>query len=159
MLTHPVLLPLLFVDAPAWLILSGCVAGHLACGLFIGIVFQTTHLFEGTRFGRRGASHVEHVFATTSDFAPGSRIVTWITGGLNIHVAHHLLPGVSHLHLPALARIIEELACAHGLPCRKETVLGAPRSHLRLLAALGRGTYQTSSCPAGAPPAAPTPAP
>jgi linoleoyl-CoA desaturase len=142
-LGYSLLVPLAIVLAPAWQVVLGALLGHVAGGLTIGIVFQTTHLAEGTTFptpDARGAldlSFSEHVLATTAEFAVESPIVTWIAGGLNLHVTHHLFPHVSQVHLPALSRIVRETAREHGVPYRSFGLVAAIRSHVRVLRALG----------------------
>ena len=40
----------------------------------------------------------------------------YIFGGFNTHIAHHLFPNISHIHYPALTRIIRDTLNEHGLP-------------------------------------------
>lgn len=135
--------PLVLVNAPWWQIVLGCLAGHFVCGTTIGVVFMTTHLAQDTVFPEADADHVlpqahaEHILATTADFSTTNPVVTWLAGGLNLHVAHHLFPSISQVHLPALTKIVKEVAREHGLVYREYTLFGALRSHLRLLKHLG----------------------
>lgn len=137
------MVPLAVVKAPWYLIVLGCFAGHFVCGLTIGIVFMTTHLAQDTSFPEADGEaflplpHAEHILATTADFSVGNPLVTWIAGGLNLHVAHHLFPSISQIHLPQITKIVEEVAREHGLSYRRYSLLGALRSHLRLLKQLG----------------------
>jgi len=58
----------------------------------------------------------------TANFAPGARILSWYVGGLNYQVEHHLFPRISHVHYPALNKIVREtmrLARQSNLPSRK----------------------------------------
>jgi linoleoyl-CoA desaturase len=143
MMGYSFVLPLVLVKAPAWQIVLGCLAGHFACGIMIGVVFMTTHLAQDTTFPEADANglladpHAEHILATTADFSVGNPVVTWLAGGLNLHVAHHLFPSISQVHLPQITKIVAELARRYGLRYRSYTLLEALLNHLRLLKRLG----------------------
>ncbi len=115
-------------------------------GVTLGLVFQLAHCVEGTEFEAPRApgaqlprAFVEHQLATTADFAPRSRLVTWYVGGLNFQVEHHLFPRISHLHYPALAEIVRATCAERGLVHRRhETLWGALASHVRFMRRLGR---------------------
>ena len=53
---------------------------------------------------------------TTSDFSPNSAVISWLVGGLNYQIEHHLFPRVSHVHYPALSKIVKEKCEAFNLP-------------------------------------------
>ncbi len=143
-LTYSVLVPVFVLPAPAWQTLLACLVGHMVCGLAIGVIFQTTHLAIDTEFpepdalGRLPHSYVRHVLLTTADVAPRNRVFTFIAGGLNIHVAHHLFPRISQMHLPAVARIVKQTALEHGMPYRELGIVEAISSHVAALKRLGR---------------------
>jgi linoleoyl-CoA desaturase len=143
MAAYSFILPLAVVNAPWWQITLGCLVGHFVCGTTIGIVFMTTHLAEDSIFPEADADnllprpHAEHILATTADFSVANPLVTWIAGGLNLHVAHHLFPSISQVHLPQITRIVREVALEYGLAYREYSLFGALRSHLRLLKRLG----------------------
>ena len=94
-----------------------------ATGVVISIVFQLAHCVEEVQFPTAPAAGekvelpwVEHQLATTMDFAPRNRLLTWYLGGLNFQVEHHLFPRVSHVHYPALAPIVRDVCREHGVP-------------------------------------------
>jgi len=132
-------LPLAILPNPWWEIAVGWLAGHMLCGIALGVIFQTTHLHERTTFvepdarGVIAGSFAQHILATTAEVAVENRIFTWLAGGLNLHVTHHLFPAVSQTHLPALSRIVRETARDHGAPYVHYTLLGALRSHIAML--------------------------
>ncbi|MET0637130.1 MAG: acyl-CoA desaturase [Chitinophagaceae bacterium] len=141
---YMLILPILVIDAPAWQVIAGFIAGNLVGGIALGVIFQVTHLSDYTVFvepdqeGVIPTTFPMHIMRTTSDFATGNKIVTWISGGLNIHVAHHLFPKISQVHLPAIAKILKETAFEFNVPYKEyPTVLAAIKSHLRLLKKLG----------------------
>lgn len=137
-------IPLVVLDLPVAYILIGFLSLHCIPGFFVALTFQLTHITETSEFvsrderGRIANSHALHTLRTNSDVAPGSRLLNWLSGGLNVHVTHHLLPDVAHVHLPDLAPIVAETCAEFGVPYHSHgTVLGALRSHVRLLKRLG----------------------
>ena len=118
----------------------------LVTGVTLGTVFQLAHCVEEAGFSRIPArdermarAWAEHQLATTVDFAPGNRWLTWYLGGLNFQVEHHLFPRVSHIHYRALAPVIRSVCVEFRVPHHShETMWGALRSHVRYLKRMGR---------------------
>ncbi len=143
-ITYLLIIPIWVIDVPAWQIIGGFLAGNIIMGITLGICFQVTHLTDRTVFvepdenGLINNTFPRHILATTADFATKNRIVTWISGGLNLHVTHHLFHKISQVHLPSLTKIVEQTAKEFGVPYKAyPTVFSALRSHLRLLKVLG----------------------
>lgn len=139
-----VVLPFVLIDQPWYLIALGILVVHLVAGITLGIVFQLAHVVEETAHpepdleGAMPQSWVVHELATTANFAPGNRFLSWYVGGLNYQVEHHLFPKVCSAHYPAISPIVRELATRHGLPYHSNpTFRGAVRSHLRTLRQFG----------------------
>lgn len=115
-------------------------------GITLATVFQLAHVVGETAFfappaaeGEIEQPFFEHQLATTSDFAPRNRLVTWYVGGLNYQVEHHLFPRIAHRHYPAIAPIVAEVCRERGAPYHcHETVRAALFSHVRFLRKLGR---------------------
>lgn len=116
------------------------------CGVVLSIVFQLAHVVEETEFINpvEKVTNVQdewaiHQVNTTVNFATKSKSVNWLLGGLNFQVEHHLFPRISHVHYPALNKIVKE-TCVEFNVYYKEfpTVLTALRSHLVHLKATGR---------------------
>lgn len=85
------------------------------CGLFISVVFQLAHIVEGTHFPEPNpeSNKIEtewavHQVTTTANFATKNKIISWLLGGLNFQVEHHLFPKVSHIHYPAINMFVKE---------------------------------------------------
>ena len=142
--SYTLIIPILVVDVPAWQIVAGFLAGNLVMGITLGIVFQVTHLSDHTVYAEpdeNGIIHKSfprHILSTTADFAPNNKIITWISGGLNLHVAHHLFPKISQVHLPAVTKIVQQTCREFGVPYKVyPTIFSALRSHLYLLKKLG----------------------
>lgn len=106
-----IVLPVYFVG---WLpALIGLFISGVMCGLCLAIVFQLAHVVTETEFTSSNAGKVEnewmiHQLSSTANFATKNRILTWLLGGLNFQVEHHLFPKISHIHYPALNKIVRE---------------------------------------------------
>ena len=128
---------------PLWKVIVCFVAAEFLLGLILGTVFQLAHCVEEATFPTPVAQRVErdwsmHQLDTTVDFARNNAVLTWFVGGLNFQIEHHLFPRICHVHYPALSRIVEEVARAHGVPYRcHDRLLSAIGSHYRWLRALG----------------------
>ena len=143
--TWSLVVPFVVLDLAWWQIGCGILAAHLVAGVTLGIVFQLAHVVEETAHPvpdevtrAMPESWVVHELATTANFAPTNRWLTWYVGGLNFQVEHHLFPKVCSRHYPAISRIVAELARQHDLPYHVHpTLTSAIRSHLRTLRTFG----------------------
>ncbi|MEQ9501727.1 MAG: acyl-CoA desaturase [Deltaproteobacteria bacterium] len=139
------------VAIPVWMhgpkltFLVGAITS-VVLGMTLGIVFQLAHvcgdallLAPPEQRERYPLAWAEHQVATTVDFATGHRFLSWYVGGLNFQVEHHLFPHVSHVHYPALARIVRETCAEFSVPLLEHATLkDALAAHFRHVAALGR---------------------
>lgn len=139
-------LPALVTSYSFGVIAAAYVVSQLVSGLTLAVVFQLAHVVEGPVFPRpdeRGVlktSWAEHQLRTTANFAPRGRVATFLVGGLNHQVEHHLFSGICHIHYPALSGIVRKTAADLGLPYYEhETFFAALASHYRVMRALGRG--------------------
>jgi linoleoyl-CoA desaturase len=140
-LTYMLVLPVVVIKEPLLLVLAAFFVVHLIVGISVVLVFQTTHVIEDTYFPldrNEFENGVYHVFATTADYATENPVVSWLVGGLNHHVVHHLCPYVCHTHYAPLTRIVKETAEEFGVPYRQHaTMTRAVWHHLQLLKQLG----------------------
>lgn len=139
-----VAIPIIVVGPLAWII------GYLTMGIVTGIVlayvFQLAHAVEGPEFDFVGSDDkiIEtewaiHQIKTTANFAPHNKIITWLVGGLNFQVEHHLFPRISHIHYPALSKIVKQHCLSFQLPYHSYPTLGqALASHIRTMKQLGQ---------------------
>ncbi|MCY7351574.1 MAG: acyl-CoA desaturase [Cytophagaceae bacterium] len=141
-------LPFIVLDITWWQLLLGFIAGHLAQGLVLGLVFQLAHVVEDMDFpvpneqGTIEENWAVHQMHTTANFARNSPIVNFLCGGLNMQIEHHLFPKVCHIHYPAISEIVKSTAEEFGVPyIEKVSFLSALQSHYRMLRKLGRGAY------------------
>lgn len=143
-ITYMLVIPILANNVPAWHIIAGFLAGNILMGITLGICFQLTHLNDRTVYvepDENGMIHntfPRHILSTTADFSTDNKIITWISGGLNLHVTHHLFHNISQVHLPALTKIVERTAKEFGVPYKAyPNIWTALKSHLHLLKVLG----------------------
>jgi linoleoyl-CoA desaturase len=139
-----ILVPIYFVGWMPWLV--GFLLVHITMGLTMSVIFQLAHVVEKTNFYAADAAPkvipvawAEHEIMTTTDFAPDNKLLSWFIGGLNFQVEHHLFPSVSHVHYPALRKIVMEQCDQFALPYHSyPTMRAAVASHVRFMKQLGK---------------------
>lgn len=106
-------LPILMVG---WIkALIGYIIVTFVCGLAISVVFQLAHVVEGTQFpvpdersNKIAQEWALHQISTTANFATQNKTISWLLGGLNFQVEHHLFPRISHVHYPQISKLVKE---------------------------------------------------
>jgi linoleoyl-CoA desaturase len=143
--SYALVLPMIILPFSWSLILLAFFCMHFVTGTLVSIVFQIAHIMPDTKFplpdekGFISDNWYEHQLATTSNFAPNSRILFWLIGGLNYQVEHHLLPDVCHVHYKKLTKIVSETAQEYGMPYHvKKSMFQAIVDHTKMLRALGK---------------------
>ena len=118
----------IFMVVPIYILgFSTWLVGFLIYGMFAGvvlsIVFQLAHTVEDTHFpqanvtsGKMEDEWAVHQLKTTANFATRNRLISWWVGGLNFQVEHHLFPRISHVHYPAISKIIKKACEDFGMP-------------------------------------------
>lgn len=142
---------ILFVGIPVYTIgftgwLVGFLVFALVAGITISIVFQLAHTVEHTHFpmpheetGRLDDEWAIHQLKTTANFAPRSKIISWLVGGLNFQVEHHLFPKISHIHYPAISKIVKQACSEFNVPyIEYPKMWQAVASHVNFLKQMGR---------------------
>lgn len=138
-------LPLLVLSITWWQLIIGFLAMHLAQGLTMGLVFQLAHVVEGTDYpvpnsaGTIEEAWAEHQMRTTANFASGSLLASFLLGGLNRQIEHHLFPKVCHVHYGKISQIVKQTAAEFNIPyIENPTFFGALKSHYLTLRRFGR---------------------
>jgi len=138
-------LPLILVPLAWYWILLGFFLMHFTSGLILSTIFQTAHVVPTSDYplpdsrNELNNSWAIHQLYTTADFAPRGKVFSWLIGGLNYQVVHHLFPNISHVHYRKMAPIVQETARKHNLPYHvNKTFLGAVYQHALMLKSLGR---------------------
>jgi linoleoyl-CoA desaturase len=114
-----IVLPILLLGFTTWLL--GFLLITMVTGFAISIVFQLAHTVEHTDFPLPGDSgKIENEWAihqihTTANFATKNKTISWLLGGLNFQIEHHLFPRISHVHYPAISKIIKKTCGEYGI--------------------------------------------
>ncbi|HEY0355531.1 MAG TPA: acyl-CoA desaturase, partial [Flavisolibacter sp.] len=137
-------LPIYTVGFTSWLV--GFLVFSLLAGFVISIVFQLAHTVEHTHFpvphedtGKLDDEWAIHQLKTTANFAPKNKFISWLVGGLNFQIEHHLFPKISHIHYSEIRRIIKQACAEYGVeyieyPKMRQAIV----SHVSFLKQMGR---------------------
>ncbi len=139
------ILPILLIPLPWYWILMGFFIMHFTSGIILSTIFQTAHVVPTSKYPLPDANNemdndwAVHQLYTTSDFAPKSHFFSWLIGGLNYQVVHHLFPNISHVHYKNMAAIVQEITQKHHLPYHiNKSFFGAVYQHALMLKSLGK---------------------
>lgn len=127
-----------------WLV--GFLISQMTLGLTLAVVFQLAHVIEHAEFEAAGTDPVKienewaiHQVKTTANFAFTNRIITWFVGGLNFQIEHHLFPRISHIHYPAISKIVKDTCEKFNLQyIYFPSTRAALASHVRMMHSMGR---------------------
>lgn len=141
-----IVLPIILIDLPAGQIILGFLLMHAICGIILALIFQSAHILEETAFfvpGKNGSMENNwaiHQLETTANFANTSTLFSWLIGGLNFQIEHHLFPNICHVHYKNIAKIVKQTTQDYDLPYHEHTTfVGALKSHFSYLDQLGKG--------------------
>lgn len=141
-------LPMYVLDLTWGQIMIGFLSMHFICGLILALIFQPAHVIEETDFyvpdenGSVENNWAIHQMRTTANFANGNRLFTWLVGGLNFQIEHHLFPQICHVHYKSISVIVKKTAEEFNVPYyQHDTFFAAVKSHYSLLNQLGTGQY------------------
>jgi linoleoyl-CoA desaturase len=131
---------------PIWAVAAIYGVTAIVVGIVLGVVFQLAHCVEQAQFpadggsGRIDKSWAVHQVETSVDFARSSLGASWLLGGLNFQIEHHLFSRICHVNYPAIAPLVERTCREFGIEYHCNTTFAAAlRSHYRWLRAMGRG--------------------
>jgi linoleoyl-CoA desaturase len=129
-----------------WLVLIFYALVTGVIGVVLSVVFQLAHCVEEADFPlpEGDTLRIENAWAihqveTTVDFARNSWLLSWLLGGLNFQIEHHLFPKICHIHYPALSKIVEQTCGEFGVKYQVHpTFWAGVVSHYRWLKRMGR---------------------
>ncbi|MBL0765822.1 acyl-CoA desaturase [Marivirga atlantica] len=149
--SYTLVLPALFIPQSFWLILLAHLCMQFITGLCLSIIFQIAHVMPSSEFpvpdeaGLLENNWSLHQLSTTTNFSPKNRWFSWLIGGLNYQIEHHLLPNISHVHYRDLSVIVKQTAEEFGLPYHtRKDFLTAIADHTRMLRDLGKKEMVTA---------------
>lgn len=141
---YVIVIPYFVLQIAFWQIALAFVLSHFMLGVMLSLVFQCGHFTEDAHYPEVEEHIIQdgwatHTLRTTCDFGTNNRILGALTGGINIHIPHHLFPSICHIHYRAIAPIIKQTALEFNLPYREyDSFTQAIGSHLKLLKRLGQ---------------------
>jgi len=136
-------IPLLFHSV--WKVLASYTLVAVTLGIVLSVVFQLAHVVEEADFPLpvQEVNIIEndwaiHQIETTVDFSRNNPFVTWLVGGLNFQVEHHLFPNICHVNYPAISKIVEQTCLEFGVRYNYHTSFWAGcLSHFHWLRRMG----------------------
>ncbi|MBN8837741.1 MAG: acyl-CoA desaturase [Sphingobacteriia bacterium] len=139
-----IVLPILLVGWLYWLV--GFLIFTLVAGFILSIVFQLAHTVEHTEFpvasldeNKLPDEFAAHQLKTTANFATKNKLISWLVGGLNFQIEHHLFPKISHVHYPAISEIVRNVCKEYKLQyIEYPTMRKAIGAHVRFLRQMGK---------------------
>jgi len=135
------IIPLFFHSI--WQVLASYGLASLVLGVVLGIVFQLAHSVEEADFPIAENYMLEndwaiHQIETTANFSRNNPYITWLIGGLNFQIEHHLFPNICHINYPAISKIVEQTCQEYGVRYNQHSSLWAGfQSHFRWLRRMG----------------------
>lgn len=141
-------LPMILLPVSPWLVLACFIFMHLISGTILSVIFQTAHVFTESEFpepdptGSMENNWAIHQLKTTTNFSTSNRFLTWLIGGLNFQVEHHLFANISHVHYPKISKIVAATAKEFGLQYQTHKYFwSAVIDHGSMLRKLGMKQY------------------
>jgi linoleoyl-CoA desaturase len=132
---------------PWWAVVCGYLIVTTVVSVVTAITFQLAHCVEEANFASPESLAADkrlwavHEVESTVNFCPNNPVLTWMLGGLNHQIEHHLFPRVAHTHYPQIAPIVQRNALKHGIRYTANpslrAALGSHQRHLRTLGRMG----------------------
>lgn len=139
------ILPMVIVPVAWYWTLIGFILMHYTGGFILTVIFQLAHVVPTSSYPLPDDNQnmennwAIHQLLTTADFSPNSKWFSWLVGGLNFQVVHHLFPNISHIHYKEIADILKKKAEKYNLPYNvNPTFFKAINQHMLMLKKLGR---------------------
>jgi len=121
-----------------WWVLLCATSYFFTWQMAIYITSGVPHMTDSSAASIKTDSWAYYVCSTTKDLKCGNRFYDWLTGGLNYHLEHHLLPSIPRDHLPKIRHIVEHTCREFGYPYHAyESFSAYFRDHYNYLAELG----------------------
>ncbi|QDA61156.1 fatty acid desaturase family protein [Hymenobacter jejuensis] len=139
-----IVLPIYMLGFVSWMI--GFLAFGSVAGFTLSLVFQLAHTVEHAAFpmpheitNKLEDEWAIHQIKTTANFATHNKVISWLVGGLNFQVEHHLFPKISHVHYPAISKIVKQMCEEFNIEYNEYPKMRyAVASHVSFLRQMGR---------------------
>ncbi len=136
------------------LVLSFYVLHWLLMGLVLVLTFLMAHItgVQETPCSREQVHRdwALHQLATTANFATGNWLLTWVVGGLNFQIEHHIFPKMSHTRHPLVHHVVKDYCGMRGVPYLEyPSFRSVLHAHYRNLKQLGTPPAEPAAAVAG----------
>ncbi|KAL7687113.1 putative fatty acid desaturase, cytochrome b5-like heme/steroid binding domain superfamily [Plasmopara halstedii] len=143
---HRIYIPLIVLQVDPARFWGVFFLAEFVTGWYLAFNFQVSHVSTACDYpgGEKEVTAIEDEWAISQikssvDYAHGSFLTAFLTGALNYQVTHHLFPGVSQYHYPAIAPIIMDVCKKYKvtytvLPTFKKALA----DHFKHLAIMGK---------------------
>ncbi|MDX1350447.1 MAG: fatty acid desaturase [Putridiphycobacter sp.] len=138
--TYILIIPLVFSSLPWPYFLLAFFCMNFFASLLITLALIPSHVAENSLFllpnkeGIMPTSWSHHQVLSVIDFATNNWFLNFFFGGFNHHIAHHLFPGINHIHSTKITPIIKKTVLEFDLPYNYEpSFINAYLSHFKLL--------------------------
>lgn len=144
--TFILVLPIILLPVSPWWVVGMFVAMHLTAGILLSMVFQPAHVIDTSTYYKTDKDMGEyenwlvHQLRTTTNFGMDNKVLSWLCGGLNFQIEHHLFPQICHVHYSEISKIVQKTVKEYDLPYHSQKTMGmAIYKHFSMLKQLGRG--------------------
>lgn len=134
-----IILPLLITPFSWWQVLIGLVTIHSVASITMTTIFQLAHVVKDAKQFKpdeNGVIHTSwpiHEILTTANFKT-NWLLSFLIGGLNYQIEHHLFPEINHRHYPAISIIVQRVCEKYNVPYnQKSSFSNALWSHIQRL--------------------------
>jgi linoleoyl-CoA desaturase len=141
-LSWALLIPLLLY--PWWIVLLSFLGTSLVLSLTMVLIFQLAHCVEEAADASADELRAQrqvwavHQVESTVDFCPRNPVLTWLLGGLNYQIEHHLFPAMPRNQVRAAHRIVREFCGEVGVSYYETSVIQSYRELLGFLHWVGQ---------------------
>lgn len=130
-----------------WIIVLVYCLSQMCSSLIFVILILGSHWAKATFYqappqGRFEHGKLQHAFYTTLNWHLKYAWLEYWLGGLNLHLTHHLFPGVSHRHYHKLTPIVAHIAREFKLDYQALSLSGLLRSQQVFLRKMGQNYRQ-----------------
>lgn len=113
-------------------------------GLYLGCAFAPNHKGMPIYSSGREPGFIRRQ-VTTARNVSGGRLTTWVLGGLDHQIEHHLFPTLPRPNLTLAEPIVRSFCAAHDLDYCEESLIGSYRRALAHLREVGRAdSFETA---------------
>lgn len=117
-------------------------------GLYMGCSFAPNHKGMPTFAADARPSFAERQVLTARNVT-GGPIITFLLGGLNYQIEHHLFPRMPRANLARSRPLIRAFCSNHGLDYHQDNIIGSYRAALSHLHTIGTGGTELTLPPSG----------